>query len=666
MRGPTDDDFWLSGVPLELHDLWAPPGVGATVLEAARTAPSPDAPLPDAEAPPELADGIAWAPGALAGVLAQHTGPSSDPEEPFLALVATIQQQARGELRRAALLETYDSLKTVKLATPRDVALALSASRPPETPEETGRYTEAAGVVCGWLVCRGQHRGPVKAGLAAAAFFTWDPLARRAADLGRFTELSAEACTLLRSQEPPDEPALLALGQWHRGWGRIHAVEAILAIESRSDQTDDWLFTTGWDNHVHAGYTAPLVATRVDVASRVWPSVPGDLPDKARLDPARGLLQALLDPHSPGATLCDVPDVLSVAGLWVDGMVCLPTEQFTVADLAFARDLRVYVDAHLEFFPDTSTRQDAWWLAERCTTLLDEAAFRDTVQRALRAADAEDFRRAVALAPAYGLDPVPPLLDRLSRDPDDLSSWFSLTSGHGRRLGVTLVDFAVRVLPAGLVTATGRMPGARNSPDVHAAVFTLWADLGRHDPNTGWRLVEALLGSPEILARRRGAAWLEELPAQTVAARADVVERLVADEGDAELCDAVRAVLARIAPHRVPAVAQTQPEALLRQADDVLCWKGAKMGLTVLTATPGTLVLTTRRLRFGSRDGRTTHEVLLASVTSCTAGRKRALVVAFRDASGQVRALTFGQQLGMPDLQGWVASVGLALGGVQR
>jgi hypothetical protein len=81
------------------------------------------------------------------------------------------------------------------------------------------------------------------------------------------------------------------------------------------------------------------------------------------------------------------------------------------------------------------------------------------------------------------------------------------------------------------------------------------------------------------------------------------------------------------------------------------------MGLTVLTATPGVLTLTTRRLRFQPQAEPSSHDIPLSSIISCTEGRKRGLVVTFRDTAGQPWALTFGDRMGMPDLALWVSSV---------
>lgn len=94
MPGRDDDDFWLSLVDPTVRDLWAAPAPGPTLLETARAARTPDAPLPDAE-PPDKAGGLVWAPGALAGVLSHHVSAATEPGAPALALVAGIDRQSR-------------------------------------------------------------------------------------------------------------------------------------------------------------------------------------------------------------------------------------------------------------------------------------------------------------------------------------------------------------------------------------------------------------------------------------------------------------------------------------------------------------------------------------------------------------------------------------------
>lgn len=67
----------------------------------------------------------------------------------------------------------------------------------------------------------------------------------------------------------------------------------------------------------------------------------------------------------------------------------------------------------------------------------------------------------------------------------------------------------------------------------------------------------------------------------------------------------------------------------------ILCWTGPKMGMTILTATQGELLLTTTRLLFRSPRERDSRQI----------------------PAGAERSLTFGQQMGMPDLHRWVTSI---------
>jgi hypothetical protein len=116
-------------------------------------------------------------------------------------------------------------------------------------------------------------------------------------------------------------------------------------------------------------------------------------------------------------------------------------------------------------------------------------------------------------------------------------------------------------------------------------------------------------------------------------------------------------------------------EQLIIEANKLLCWRGPKMGMTVLTAKPGRLVLTDQRLLFLSSKSSTgvppvdgapvsralddagSLEIPLASVTRCEPGAKRALVVWHRSADGAEAAHAFGQQMGMPSRDAWVAEI---------
>lgn len=674
MTDGADDDFWLARVPPEQHGIWAAPSAGPTLLAAARAATGPDGPMPDDPPPQESSDGIPWAPGALAEILASHTRAADQAQPPFLALARLVQDHRHGRVTRGAIEETYEALKPVKLATPRDIDLAIAAVGRPSA-QDTPSYLGALAVVCGWLVTRGAHRGPVKAGLAAASFFSWDPLVPRAADLGRFTELSAEACSFLVHQLPVREAELVALARWHDGWGRIHAVRALGRLDERTGEVDDWLVDEGWHNRVHSGYTAPLIAGRVDVASRVLVLGPDGTPDRARLDSVRGLMEALLDEDSPGAHLADVPGMLLVVDQWFLALSMLPAERIRLQDLRFADALRTQLRADTADLAESFGHAGTERIVERCTALLLQAPSRLLVADMLgRPADPE-FLVAARLAPLHGIDPLPSTLERLTRQPDDSLTWYWLAMDHRPDLGTDLVDFALRVLPPELVTRSIPLPGARRDLSVHTAVLALWQGPGQADPAAAWRIIEALLRSPALAARERGARWLDKLPPDVVVVHAGALEQLAGQEPDDGVRAAITAALA--APRQTPPTPATHPpaaappkppspatpgvpsdsEALVRQSLPVRCWRGEKMGPTVLNARLGTLVLTSRRLVFQASGTHPSADITLESITACGAGRRRSLVVRFRGADGQEEALTFGLRKGMPDLEAWVADI---------
>ena len=129
-------------------------------------------------------------------------------------------------------------------------------------------------------------------------------------------------------------------------------------------------------------------------------------------------------------------------------------------------------------------------------------------------------------------------------------------------------------------------------------------------------------------------------------------------------------------------------EQLVAEADRIYCWGGPKMKATLFSAKLGRLVLTDQRLVFlstGKSDAaKLAAKAALASpiaatrghstaaldedalhnegslsipvgdIKSCEVGKKRALVVTYRDESGIDRAHTFGEKLGMPARDDWV------------
>ena len=56
-----------------------------------------------------------------------------------------------------------------------------------------------------------------------------------------------------------------------------------------------------------------------------------------------------------------------------------------------------------------------------------------------------------------------------------------------------------------------------------------------------------------------------------------------------------------------------------------------------------------------SNDG--SFSVPLAAITRCEAGKKRALIVSYRDESGSEQSFAFGEKMGMPGRDTWATEV---------
>jgi hypothetical protein len=131
-------------------------------------------------------------------------------------------------------------------------------------------------------------------------------------------------------------------------------------------------------------------------------------------------------------------------------------------------------------------------------------------------------------------------------------------------------------------------------------------------------------------------------------------------------------------------------EQLVLEADRVYRWEGPKMKATLFSAKLGRLVLTDQRVVFlstgktdaaklaglaaispalATRGGSTagldesalanegSFSVPLAAVTRCEAGKKRALVLSFRDEGGTEQSFAFGEKMGMPGRDSWVEQI---------
>jgi hypothetical protein len=131
-------------------------------------------------------------------------------------------------------------------------------------------------------------------------------------------------------------------------------------------------------------------------------------------------------------------------------------------------------------------------------------------------------------------------------------------------------------------------------------------------------------------------------------------------------------------------------EHVVLEADRIYRWEGPKMKATLFSAKLGRLVLTDQRLMFlstgksdaanlaaraainpmlATRGGSTAGlddaalandgslSVPLAAITRCEAGKKRALIVSYRDDAGAEQSFAFGEKMGMPGRDGWVEQV---------
>ncbi|RYZ64627.1 MAG: hypothetical protein EOP09_15645 [Proteobacteria bacterium] len=99
------------------------------------------------------------------------------------------------------------------------------------------------------------------------------------------------------------------LAQCVHGWGRIHAVRALLpTLNERDKDLQDWLIREGFHNTVSDGYLAALAVEHGHLLQKLSAKTL----DNSLLHASGIIIAALLDPSSPGADMSQVKDGLKL------------------------------------------------------------------------------------------------------------------------------------------------------------------------------------------------------------------------------------------------------------------------------------------------------------------------------------------------------------------
>ncbi len=511
--------------------LWDPARPGPSLLDAVAEGATGEAPLPDD--PASRDDGHAFAPSALAAILAHRTlqPVGGDGHPAVRATIAALDLHARAAVDRASLLALYDHLldddTRLQPVLTQAVATWVRATAAREGAVSEAAITRAVRQVGAWLVLTGRHRGPVRTGINLLSMLTdLGGLSASIATLGRHVELSQDASTALGRAGPSYEPLLLDLARGHTGWGRVHAVEQLSRSVDREVHT--WLLSGGFRNDVRWEYVACEVCVRCDLASRLAevelsrgpgpesaattrPARELTADDVALLDGARDLLVTLLSRTSPSGDVEDYPGAGRAVAAWLRLTAGRDPDALDVRDLRAALLLQraVHDDRRLTE-ANGFTTQERSSVRDLCVTLLAEPGAVDSVLEAQDGSDPDAMAAGREVAEYLGIDMTGTLLTRVREDPDDPHAWWLLVRAAASRSD-EVVRAALDLLPEDGVARHSRAT-IGGAPGPHLAVGIVLQEVLTGRPGLGWPLLERCLRSPLVGPRHQAVSVLMAWP----------------------------------------------------------------------------------------------------------------------------------------------------------
>ncbi|MDR6688253.1 hypothetical protein J2Y41_003839 [Arthrobacter sp. 1088] len=451
--------------------------------------------LPDAES--GSLNEIRWAPGAWEGILTHGFGISSD-EETAAAMSGLISRN----ILRGFRAEDFDALYGLArskefIFSYIDVLSTVSSSH----------ALSGAGIrqLGRRLVREGQHREPVKLGIALLGLIGDNADRELLLTLGRHEEFTLYCAIAISNVEPPDsrDKVLLSMAKSVEGWGRVHAVERLEG--STNPEVQERMLSDGYRNIVGSEYTAYIVATTGKPAEALAnPDVTLHL-----LDAAAEILGALSNDAGPPVQRMDD---------YLEGPLAL--ERFIthveqhgprLSHFTATEDIAVFLRREQNW----EAGKDSRWtisireeFASRCERINQHPGWAALAEKGLISANNTEFYKAERIARALGLDTYPAHWRRVQSYPCD-SSWFALLQEVDEHRLPAVLAYARQSLPLGEL---GSGPDDKDAQSdrfrAHHALDTIVTGLAKF-PGEGWDLVETCLRSPVIRNRNMAINTLE-------------------------------------------------------------------------------------------------------------------------------------------------------------
>lgn len=453
--------------------------------------------LPDE--PPAEDESLRWAPGALDGTLAWHTGQPDDVRQKVGLVIHALQAVLAVPSDEAAVQSLYRLLNEGYPLSYIDALLQEIANTRTIAAERLRWLAE-------WLATQAPDRNVVKVAMALLMFFPGERSVSILTTLGAHDEFTLYSVVALRAMVSQEEYAQVwfSLARQAEGWGRIHLIERLPT--PLPDEVRHWLLRAGYNNTVMNEYTAWHCASGGDL-----PRALQEEQDEALLLGAAGIIQALIA-GGPARDMRNYDDNDLLCTRWLQRIHTLPPANLHYYLCASA--IANWAAHQAEEDTDNAPR----WLDLRhlAVDVLANPGWAECISEEFEQPDWSRFYLAVQASQCRGEDPWPKVYERQSRFPDE-SHWYTLLQTHARERASMVQALAEQQLNLAQIAS---------GPSLEAGIGTGWHDHHVLDgilyglqrfPGVGWSLVDAGLYSPLIHNRSVALQVLEawSLPEDT-------------------------------------------------------------------------------------------------------------------------------------------------------